>query len=157
MSRLNRQQTEVLAFRACLAWLAATFALGMLPGPASPVAFHLSVWAVAGFGLFLPGPRALVFGLVAAGLGLAVFIRHSPLSGPEAFLCQTAVLVLMGFLPSLFSGAEQRKALEREIILEHNRKTLEALHHELDAMREETAEQMERSKTTLGALKRLAA
>ncbi len=139
---------------ACSAWLVLSLLLALLPGPLGLSAFHLSVWAVAAFSYFLPGPRALLFGLAAAGLGLGTcWLRGG---GKEFYFLQTSVLVVMGFLPTLFSRAEERRRLEQEIITQYHQRRLEALHAELGGLQRQIHEEVEKAKAVTAHLKRLA-
>jgi len=123
-NRIDEQGRKTVGL-ASVIFLVLVSLLALTRGAVGLALFHSSVLAVAAYAYFQPMRPSVVFGLVAAGVGLGL-TTFAP-QGQPFFLCQTTVLVLMGFLPSLFSGAEQRKAMERAIILEHNRKTLDAL------------------------------
>jgi hypothetical protein len=117
--------------------------------------FHSSVLAVALFAYFQPMRSSVVFGLAAAGLGLGL-TALAP-QGQAYFLCQTAALVLMGFLPSLFNEDEMRRRELKALILGRERKELDALHAELAQVAADLALEHERAKAATQALKRLTA
>jgi|GEM_PF-6346982 hypothetical protein len=117
--------------------------------------FHSSLVAVALFAYFQPMRSSVVFGLVAAGLGLGL-TALAP-QGQAYFLCQTAALVLMGFLPSLFNEDEMRRRELKALLLGREREELDALHAELAQVAEDLAREHERAKAAAQALKRLTA
>ena len=136
-------------------FLGLTALLALTRGSLGLSFFHFSMLAVALFAYFQPMRSSVVFGLAAAGLGLGL-TALAP-QGQAYFLCQTASLVLMGFLPSLFNEDEMRRRELKALLLGRERKELDALHAEMAQVAADLAREHERAKAATQALKRLTA
>jgi hypothetical protein len=146
--------TRRMVALASVAAMGVSAMMGLVSGLPGQALFHTIVWPAAFFSYYIPGRPALVYGLFAAAFGFGLDFLEP--MGQAAFLCQTAVLVLMGFVPSLFSEDEERRRVEREIVLQHERKHLEGLHGELAQVQFEIHEEVEKAKAATATLKRLA-
>jgi hypothetical protein len=148
----GRRKEVVLAASVFLVLVAL---LGFSRGSLGLAIFHSSVLAVAAVAYLQPMRSSVAFGLVAAGLGTLLTALHP--QGQAYFLCQTAALVLMGFLPSLFNEDEMQRRELKALVLDREREELDALRAELAQVGVEMEREHKRAKAATQALKRLAA